>query len=366
MRAMAPPPRLRMVTSIKEAAMPSNLSRRRFIGVTAAAAGLGLVPFGRPARAEAHLVTWRGQAMGAVATLQVHHQDRAAAERLVERSLAEVRRLEVVFSLYREDSALVALNRQGILVAPPTDLVTLLAECRRCWELTGGAFDPTVQALWTLYRDHFSRPDANPEGPPAPAVEAALERVGFGKVTIDADRIVLPQRGMGLTLNGIAQGYMTDRVVNILRAGGIESSLVDMGEPRAIGSRPSGEAWRIGIVDPEHPERIRDTVHAIDQAVATSGAYGFRFDPKGRFSHLLDPRTGTSAHLHRSVTAVMRTATMADALSTAFSLLPPGDIGQVVRRLGDAKVHVLTASGEAITLQSLNNRRADAGEGLLG
>ena len=80
------------------------------------------------------------------------------------RSLAEVRRLEAVFSLYREDTALVALNRQGILVAPPADLVAVLAECRRCWELTGGAFDPTVQALWILYRDHFSRSDAGPAG----------------------------------------------------------------------------------------------------------------------------------------------------------------------------------------------------------
>ena len=124
-----------------------RLSRRRFIGITAAAAGLSLVPFGRAARAEAHLVTWRGQAMGAVATLQVHHHDRAAADAWSKRSLAEVRRLEAVFSLYREDSALVALNRQGILVAPPADLVAVLAECRRCWELTGGAFDPTVQAL---------------------------------------------------------------------------------------------------------------------------------------------------------------------------------------------------------------------------
>jgi len=332
--------------------MPSLLSRRRFIGVTAAAAGLSLVPLGQAARAEASLVAWRGQAMGAVATLQVHHHDRGTAERLVERSLAEVRRLEAVFSLYREDSALAALNRQGFLVAPPKDLVALLSECRRCWELTGGAFDPTVQALWMLYRDHFSKSGAAPEGPPAAAVGAAMERVGFAGVTFDRNRIVLPRSGMGLTLNGIAQGYATDRVVDILRAGGIESSLVDMGEPRAMGSRPSGEPWRVGIADPDDPERIGETLDAVDQAVATSGAYGFRFDREGRFNHLLDPRTGRSAHRYRSVTAVMPTAAAADALSTAFSLLSPEDIRQVVRRLGEGQVHVLTASGKTIVLQA--------------
>lgn len=331
--------------------MSPLLPRRRFIGITAAAAGLGLVPLTGATRAEGHLATWRGHVMGAVATLQVHHQDGAVAQRLVERSLAEVRRLETIFSLYRDDSALVALNRHGVLVAPPADLVALLLECRRCWELTDGAFDPTVQALWSLYRDHFAKPGSDPQGPGQAAVEAALKRVGLGRVAVDADRIVLAGRGMGLTLNGIAQGYVTDRVVDILRAGGIESSLVDMGEPRAIGSRPSGEAWRIGIAEPDHPERVRETLEVVDQAVSTSGGYGFRFDREARFNHLLDPRTGTSAHRYRSVTTVMPSATLADAFSTAFSLLRPEDIRQVMQRLGKGRAHLLTAAGDALTFQ---------------
>jgi thiamine biosynthesis lipoprotein len=327
-----------------------RLSRRRFIGITAAAGGLALLPFGLPASADAHLVTWHGQAMGAVASLQIHHHDRAAAERLVERSIAEMRRIEEVFSLYREDSGLTRLNRHGVLIAPPADLVALLAESRRWWELTGGAFDPTVQALWDLYKDHFSEPGADPDGPTERALRDALERVGFGKVIFDANRIALPRRGMGLTLNGIAQGYATDRVVEILREGGVASSLVDMGEPRALGAHPSGRPWRIGIADPDRPEQVGETLDAVDQAVATSGAYGFCFDPAGRFNHLLDPRSGGSAHLYRSVTVVMPTAAAADALSTAFNLLPSEAIRSAIRRLGQGQVHLITAAGEAVVL----------------
>jgi len=329
--------------------MSPLLSRRRFIGISAAAAGLGLLPFGRAAKAAAHLVTWRGQAMGAVATLQVHHHDRSAAERLVERSLAEVRRLEAVFSLYREDSALAELNRRGVLVAPPADLVALLAECRRWWELSDGAFDPTVQALWTLYRDHFSQPGADPHGPAATALRDALDRIDFGQVAFDTNRIALPRRGMGLTLNGIAQGYVTDRVVDILRAGGIGSSLVDMGEPRAVGFHPSGAPWRVGIADPEHPEQFEDTLEVIDRAVATSGSYGFLFDRDGRFNHLLDPRTGASAHRYRSLTVTMPTAAAADALSTAFSLLPEDTIAAALGKVS-GEVRLITADGERRTL----------------
>jgi thiamine biosynthesis lipoprotein len=223
--------------------MSPHLSRRRFIGISAAAAGLNLLPLGGKAGAEARLVTWQGQVMGAAATLQIHHHDQAAAQRLIERALAETRRLDQVFSLCKDDSALSVLNRQSVLLAPPAELVALLAECRRYFELTGGRFDPTVQALWALYRDHFSRPDADPQGPSEPALRAAMARIGFDRVVAGTDRVALP-RGMALSLNGIAQGYVTDQIVNLLRREDVTSSLVDMGESRALGARPDGTPWR--------------------------------------------------------------------------------------------------------------------------
>jgi thiamine biosynthesis lipoprotein len=331
--------------------MSASLTRRRFIGITAAAAGLGVVPLGQTARAEAELVTWRGQAMGAVATLRIHHRDRAAAQRLIERAMAEVRRLERIFSLHRDDSALVALNRYGALAAPPADLVHLLAASRQYFDMTGGAFDPTVQAFWILYRDHFARDGADPHGPPETARQAALDRVGFGAVAFDFNRVSLPRRGMALTFNGIAQGYATDRVLEILRSGGIEHGLVDMGEPRAAGSTPSGDPWRIGVADPDNPLRIGDTLDLVGRAAATSGAYGFHFDREGRFNHLLDPRTGQPAGLYRSMTAVLPTATSADALSTAFSFLPVEEIAAVLRKIDGGEARLVTREGERLVLR---------------
>lgn len=326
--------------------MITPLTRRRFIGISAAAAGLCLLPFGREAMAEAQLVTWQGVVMGANASLQIHHHDRAAAELLIARSVAEVRHLEEVFSLYRDDSALSLLNAQGMLVAPPPELVMLLNQCRRYTALTGGSFDPTVQPLWSLYREHFMMPGSDPTGPSQDKLEAALAKVGFTYVTFDKNRIVFTRPGMGLTLNGIAQGYATDRVVEILRDAGLTSSLVDMGEGRALGAKSNGMPWRIGVVDPDHPSTIDETLEVTDRAVATSGAYGFRFDPAGRFNHLLDPRTGASAHRYRSVTAIMPDATTADALSTAFSLLSEEKIAEILKMLTVGEVHLVMADRE--------------------
>ena len=120
--------------------------------------------------------------------------------------------------------------------------------------LTEGTFDPTVQPLWTLYSGHFSRPDAGPAGPHPDALNAALDRVSHRHLLVGRDRIAFARRGMALTLNGIAPGYVTDRIVDLLRAEGIDRTLVDMGESRAIGTRPDGRPWDVAVADPDEPD----------------------------------------------------------------------------------------------------------------
>ena len=210
-----------------------QLTRRRFIAITAAAGGLPLLPIAS-ARSNSRLRVWSGTALGCDATLQIHHPDAATADRLIAASLAEVERLERIMSLYRPDSALSRLNRDGALEDPPFDLVRVLSESRRYGAISGGAFDVTVQPLWNLYAGHFSRPDASPDGPSDDAIAAAVARVGQEALEVDRSRLRFARPGMGVTLNGIGQGYITDRVVELLRAGGVEHALVDM--PRTLGA----------------------------------------------------------------------------------------------------------------------------------
>ena len=158
--------------------------------------------------------------------------------------------------------------------------------------------------------------------------------------------------GMAVTLNGIAQGYITDQVVDLLRAEGIDHSLVDMGETRVIGTHPDGRPWDVAIADPDEPSHIATVLPIVNRAVSTSGSYGFRFDPSGRFNHLFDPATGACACLYRSVTTVARRATAADALSTAFSLMPRNRIQVVMRSAGIQMVYLIEANGKSSRLEA--------------
>lgn len=310
-----------------------RMNRRRFISITAAAAGLPLIG-GAASTSQPRLRVWSGAALGADATLQIHHPDPAVADRLIAASLREVERLEAILSLYRPDSALVRLNRAGAIDAPPLDLVRILSEARTCAELTGGAFDVTVQPLWDLYARHFADPNAAPEGPSAAAIEQAIARVGEAALEISPSRIGFALPGMSVTLNGIGQGYVTDRIVELLRRNGIEHALVDMGEVRAIGDRPEGGPWRVGLEDPRKPGDVAEPIGLADRAVSTSGGYGTTFDPDRRFNHIIEPSSGHTSWRFLSVSVEAATATEADALSTAFTLLPREAAAAITRARG--------------------------------
>lgn len=323
--------------------MPSSISRRRLIRITATAASLGLLPSDF-ARAGAGTALWRGTMLGALATMEIHHEDQREAQRLVALASGEARRLEQLFSLYLRDSALVELNRTGFLVDPADEMVELLTISQHYAKVTDGLFDVTVQPLWDLYASHFSMKDADPSGPPPAAIQATLARVGSERVSVNRDRIVMP-RNMALTLNGIAQGYLTDKVVELLKSHGVAHSLVDIGESRAIGSRPDGSPWQAGVADPVVAERLDTVIPIIDRAVSTSGGYGFQFDPQGHFNHLFDPRTGGCARRYLSVTTICRTAAAADALSTAFSFMAPEQIRALLPYVDIDRVHLIDPAG---------------------
>ncbi|MEK0083148.1 FAD:protein FMN transferase [Benzoatithermus flavus] len=324
--------------------------RRRFLQIAAAAAGLPLLTIARDGRAEVPLHRWQGTALGARASLTLAHPDRSEAERLIAESVAELERLEGIFSLYRPDSALCRLNRDGGLAEPPLELVALLEESARFSRLSEGAFDVTVQPLWRLYAEHFAAPNADPAGPPAAAIAAAKALVDWRGVEVTGEGIRLARPGMAVTLNGIAQGFVTDRIADRLRAAGLTQVLADLGEIRALGSHPSGRPWRAGLADPQRPGAVAREVPLTDAALATSAASGTPFEPTGRFHHLLDPMTGASAQHWLSVSVTAPRAVIADALSTTLSIVPPDRIPAILAAATPARAWLTGRDGRMIEL----------------
>lgn len=319
-----------------------GVRRRRFLQIAAASAAAVVLP-SLAARSMQRQVV-RGVVLGAETEMQLYHPDPGTARAAAQECFAEAKRLESIFSLQQADSALSRLNAAGILVNPPQELVRLLEFAAEISRATGGAFDASVQPLWRLYAAHFAKGDAaDPAGPSPDALRDALSRVSYREISVARNRIAFGRPGMAVTLNGIAQGFITDRIAEALRERGFRHVLVDMGETRALEGHPGGEPWRIGIADPSLPWRHLDTIDLVEKAVATSGSYGMTFDSAGRHHHLFDPRTGRCPQHYLSVSVVADNATLADALSTALSIMPPDEAQRTVSRY---PVRVLVVDAE--------------------
>jgi thiamine biosynthesis lipoprotein len=151
-------------------------------------------------------------------------------------------------------------------------------------------------------------------------------------------------------LNGVAQGFVTDRVADLLLAAGFGDVLIDLGEGRALGHGPDGRTWRAAVADPAAPERMLFELplggaRGARQALATSGGYGTRFGPDPRVHHLLDPATGRSANYHASVSVAAPRATLADGLSTTLSILPPEGGAKLLAAYPSARAWFVDAAG---------------------
>ncbi|MCW5716460.1 MAG: FAD:protein FMN transferase [Bauldia sp.] len=294
-----------------------GMSRRQALKVVAATAAIPVAVTGwRLLGPAATFHTWEGEVLGAVSSLTLYHSNATYARRTIDRMIAEVRRLEAVFSLFRPTSELSRLNASGRIDGASRDLVTVMDAARAAGEVTGGAFDTTVQPLWDVYAAHFARPGADPAGPSAAVVEAARRLVGYRNIEIGSRSVAFAEPGMMATLNGIAQGYITDTVADILRNEGFNHVVVELGETRVVGDHPDGRPWRVGLRNQEGAtDRMIDLA---DGSVALHGGYGTVFDPEGRNHHIFDPSTGLSAHRVADVVVLSPRAIVADAIGVGL------------------------------------------------
>ncbi|KPP80945.1 MAG: thiamine biosynthesis lipoprotein [Rhodobacteraceae bacterium HLUCCO07] len=295
-----------------------RLTRRRLLTISAAlplAAGL-------PALASEPSRVWRGFAMGARVELRLAHPDGA---RLARMALAEIARLEEVFSLYNTDSALMRLNRAGQLDAPAPELLECLALCAAVHAASGGRFDPTVQPLWAA----LAEAHAAGRAPTGDEIAQARALIGWRGVDFSAQSVRFARPGMALTLNGVAQGVVADRVAMLLRREGLEMGFIDTGEMQAIG--------------PDWPVELKSggALTLSDRALASSQTLGTVLDADGNQGHILSP-LGKEPPT-RAVSISARSAGLADALSTAACLMPDEQgITDMVARFGGARVEALS------------------------
>jgi thiamine biosynthesis lipoprotein len=296
---------------------------------------------GRPLRHVAHYEPVLGTSL----ELQLVAVSDEAARRGESAALAEIDRLEAIFSAYRPDSELCRWQSTHDLDVPVSpELAEVLEQSERWRVRTGGAFNPAVEAPTRVWREHAARGE--------PVTDAALagleEELAHPLWTVDRARSTARRlTRLPVTLNAIAKGFIIDAACATAAATeGVAQVLVNIGgDLRHRGARP----LRVDIADPfaaaENAPPL-DAVCILGQGLATSGSYrrGFRIGDRWH-SHLIDPRTARPAERVVSASVVAPNAALADVLATAFSVLDPERSLALCETIPDVSCLLVTREG---------------------
>jgi thiamine biosynthesis lipoprotein len=326
----------------------SKVSRREALKITAVS-GVSLALGGTLVselvrRARLQRVSQTQDRLGTLVNVTVVHPDVEEARAMVAGAFGEISRLEDILSRHQEGTALARLNAEGSLRDAPMELIEVLHRAESYSALTGGAFDVTMAPLLELYTMRAERGQGIPSDR---EIESALTSVGYERMRIEDMSVVFEEPGMSVTLDGIAKGFVVDRTVAVLVAGGAERVMVDAGGDIASGGREVGdEPWRIGIQHPHDMTASVGQVRLAGDAVATSGDYQQAFTEDRTAHHIIDPRTGRSPELTSSATVMAATAMDADALSTAVLVLGPTEGVDLLERIPAAEGVIVSKQGD--------------------
>lgn len=255
-------------------------------------------------------------------TLTVYADGQEAADEAARACQQRVRELDELLAPAGDGSELARANAAGgATVAASAPVSSLVDAALNVACETDGAFDPTVYPL----TDAWGFTDGDHRVPSPDEIATLLAHVGYGAVRVDAAAGTLTlDDGAQIDVGGVAKGFAADELSALLRQRGATSALLDLGgNVTAFGTKPDGSPWKIGIADPNDPDRLAGSLAAQDVTVSTSGAYQRFFDEGGvRYHHLIDPSTGYPADSDlASVSVIGANGARCDALSTACYVL---------------------------------------------
>lgn len=237
------------------------------------------------------------------------------SEEAVNKAVQEINRLDAMFSVGNADSDVTKINENGSgEVSEETAFI--INRAMQVSEKTNGAFDITIyplMELWGFTTKNYRVPESS-------EIAEALKGVSYTNVSVNGQQVALTG-GSSIDLGGIAKGYTSSRVIQIMKDCGIEHAIVNLGgNVQVLGTKTDGSDWRVAIQNPASENSYLGILSTADKAVITSGGYERYFEQDGQvYHHIIDTQTGYPSDSDlTSVTIVYSDGTTADALSTAL------------------------------------------------
>jgi len=271
----------------------------------------------------------------------------------------EVKRIENLISDWIPTTQISQVNQNaGIVpIKVNNEVFELVERAIKISKLTDGAFDISYASMDKIWKFDGSMK----EMPTPEAIKKSVERIGYEKIILDTKNktIFLKDAGMKLGLGGNGQGYITDKVKEVLQAKGCTAGIVNVsGDINTWGNQTDGKPWTVGIVNPVNKNKVFATFPLIDSAVETSGSYEKYVTFNNiRYSHIIDPRTGYPATGVVSVSVFAKQTEIADALATGVFVLGV-DVGlNLINQLKGIECIIVDDKGKIFTSKGIDIKK---------
>ena len=271
-------------------------------------------------------------------------------------AVAEVKRIENLISDWIPTTQISQVNKNAGIKAIKVDdeVFQLVDRALKISKLTSGAFDISYASMDKIWKFDGSMK----EMPTPEAIKKSVDKIGYQKIILGKENstIFLKDVGMKLGLGGIGQGYIADKVKEVLQSKGCKSGIVNVsGDINTWGMQTDGKPWTVAILNPVNKNKIFATFPLIDSAVETSGNYEKYVTFNNiRYSHIIDPRTGYPATGVVSVSVFAKQTEIADALATGIFVLGV-DVGlNLVNQLIGIQCIIVDDKGKVFTSKGID------------
>ena len=295
--------------------------------------------------------------MGNNFTITVVAENNTIGTENIELAIAEIRRIEQLFTTYKPDSQANLINDNAGInpVQVDYEVFELIERSIGISKITQGAFDISYgsidKTLWNFDKSMTKLPDAE-------TTRKMVHLIDYRNIILDKENstVFLKEKGMRIGFGGIGKGYAAEMAKRVLINNGISSGIINAsGDLSAWGLQPDGKQWTIGIANPDFPQAAFSYLEISNKAVATSGNYEKYVKIGGKkYSHTIDPKTGFPITGIKSVTVISENAEFADAMATPIAVMGISAGLFLIDQIPDLHCIIIDDNNQIFTSQNIN------------
>ncbi|MCD0478170.1 FAD:protein FMN transferase [Chryseobacterium sp. LC2016-29] len=288
--------------------------------------------------------------MGSKFEITLVDKDSLSAEKNIDKSINEIRRIENLISEWKPETQISEVNRNAGIkpVKVDPEVFALTEKGIYFSKLTDGAFDISIVVMDKIWK--FD--DSMNELPSEESIKNSVKNVGYQNIILDKTNstIFLKNKGMKIGFGSIGKGYAADQTRELMKSFGVNAGIINAsGDISAWGTQPDGKPWAIGINNPFKDDKIAVILYLKENAVTTSGSYEKYAEIHGkRYSHIMNPKTGYPSTGLTSVTIVGPNATMANGFSTSIMVLGKKEGLKLIKKFPEFQYLIIEDSGKIV------------------